>query len=102
MRSRIGLIMGLDVNELSAPDYEIMKRLDQLVCAHEAQVTSARSVQMAMQQLQHNFYSGYGEAMQYVGLAQDQVVGDKNLPTPSLSRPGLPQSGAPSSTHLPP
>ncbi|XP_065174959.1 coiled-coil domain-containing protein 170-like [Sycon ciliatum] len=81
LRASITMLLGLDISELSVPDYQVMARLEQLVKAHENHVSTARGVQSALQQLQSNFYSGCDEALQLVGSSGTRSARSNHMPS---------------------
>uniref|UniRef100_A0A1I8J700 Uncharacterized protein n=1 Tax=Macrostomum lignano TaxID=282301 RepID=A0A1I8J700_9PLAT len=61
----VGRMLGLDVESLAVPDYEIVNRLERLIQAHQSNVYTAVSANEAMQDMQASFLDGYTDAQRH-------------------------------------
>ncbi|EDO48576.1 predicted protein [Nematostella vectensis] len=62
-RQVLARLLGLDVNNLSVPDYDIISRLERLVQAHHAHSITTHSLEGSLQDLENGFRSGYDDAI---------------------------------------
>ncbi|XP_031554608.1 coiled-coil domain-containing protein 170-like [Actinia tenebrosa] len=62
-RQVLARLLGLDVNNLSVPDYEIIARLERLVQAHHAHSITTHSLEGSLQDMEHGFRNGYEDAI---------------------------------------
>uniref|UniRef100_A0A1I8G8S9 Coiled-coil domain-containing protein 170 n=1 Tax=Macrostomum lignano TaxID=282301 RepID=A0A1I8G8S9_9PLAT len=65
LRAVVGRMLGLDVESLAVPDYEIVNRLERLIQAHQSNVYTAVSANEAMQDMQASFLDGYTDAQRH-------------------------------------
>lgn len=62
-RQVLARLLGLDINTLSVPDYEIISRLERLVQAHHAHSITTHSLEASLQDMESGFRSGYDDAV---------------------------------------
>lgn len=62
-RQVLARLLGLDINTLSVPDYEIIARLERLVQAHHAHSITTHSLEGSLQDMQEGFRNGYDDAI---------------------------------------
>lgn len=55
-------MLGLDINTLAIPDYEIISRLESLIQAHHTQAFTTCSLDDALADLGDGFITGYEQA----------------------------------------
>lgn len=60
-------MLGLDVNTLAVPDYEIISRLEKLVQAHHAHTLTNWTMDHALGDMEDGLRSGYPDAKLYLG-----------------------------------
>lgn len=63
-RNVISRMLGLDINTLAIPDYEIISRLEKLIQAHHVTSISTLGLEEAMAGMEDGFVNGYQEAQQ--------------------------------------
>ena len=56
-------LLGLDVNNLAVPDFEIISRLERLVQAHHAHAVTTHSLETSLQNMDARYRAGYEDAM---------------------------------------
>jgi hypothetical protein len=56
-------LLGLDVNSLAVPDFEIISRLERLVQAHHAHTVTTHSLETSLQDMDARYRAGYEDAM---------------------------------------
>ena len=56
-------LLGLDIQNLSIPDFEIISRLERLVQAHHAHAISSHSLETSLTHMDARYRSGYEDAM---------------------------------------
>lgn len=69
LRQVISRMLGLDVNTLAIPDYELISRLEKLVVANQANAATAIVLDSAIADLGDGFRSGYHDAGRSLALA---------------------------------
>lgn len=57
-------MLGLDVNTLAVPDYEILSRLEKLILANQSNAATAIALDTALEDLGDGFRAGYSDATQ--------------------------------------
>ena len=62
-RQVLARLLGLDVETLSVPDYEIISRLERLVQAHHAHSITTHSLETSLQDMECGFRAGYDDAV---------------------------------------
>lgn len=62
-RQVLARLLGLDINTLSVPDYEIISRLERLVQAHHAHSITTHSLEASLQDMESGFRAGYDDAV---------------------------------------
>ncbi|CAH1792732.1 unnamed protein product [Owenia fusiformis] len=67
MRSVIARMLGLEVNSLAVPDYEIISRLEKLVLANKTHAFTTLTLDSALEDMEDGFKSGYIEATRTLG-----------------------------------
>ncbi|XP_041353054.1 coiled-coil domain-containing protein 170-like [Gigantopelta aegis] len=58
-RNVVSRMLGLDMNTLAVPDYEIISRLEKLIGAHHAQVFTTTNLEEALADMEDGFVSDY-------------------------------------------
>ncbi|KAL5009306.1 hypothetical protein ScPMuIL_014887 [Solemya velum] len=58
-RNVVSRMLGLDINTLAIPDYEIISRLEKLIQAHHTHAFTTMSMEDAMADMEDGFLSGY-------------------------------------------
>ena len=59
-------MLGLDMNTLAVPDYEIISRLEKLIEVHHAQVFSSTNLEEALADMEDGFVSDYDASRRVV------------------------------------
>lgn len=67
LRTVVARMLGLDINTLAVPDYEIISRLEKLVQAHHAHSLTNWSLERALEDAEDGFRTGYEDARIYLG-----------------------------------
>ncbi|XP_067938606.1 coiled-coil domain-containing protein 170-like [Watersipora subatra] len=67
LRTVVARMLGLDVNTLAVPDYEIISRLEKLVQAHHAHTLTNWTMDHALGDMEDGLRSGYPDAKLYLG-----------------------------------
>jgi len=62
-RQVLARLLGLEVENLSVPDYEIISRLERLVQAHHAHSITTHSLETSLQDMESGFRAGYDDAV---------------------------------------
>ncbi|XP_028398523.1 coiled-coil domain-containing protein 170-like [Dendronephthya gigantea] len=62
-RQVLAKLLGLDVNSLAVPDFEIISRLERLVQAHHAHTVTTHSLETSLQDMDSRYRAGYEDAM---------------------------------------
>ena len=55
-------MLGLDINSLAIPDYEIISRLEKLILANSTNAATAIALDSALEDMGDGFRAGYNEA----------------------------------------
>lgn len=66
-RNVVARMLGLDINTLAVPDYEIISRLEKLIQAHHSHAFSTMSMEEALADMEDGFLSGYEDYRQTLG-----------------------------------
>ena len=61
-RQVIARMLGLDVNSLAVPDYEIIARLEKLILANKSNVATVVALDTALDDMEDGFRAGYEDA----------------------------------------
>lgn len=69
LRQVISRMLGLDLNSLAIPDYELITRLEKLVLANQANAATAVVLDSAIADLGDGFRAGYHDAARSVAIA---------------------------------
>lgn len=59
LRCVIARMLGLAIDTLAVPDYEVVTRLEQLILANQANAASAFALDTAIADLGNGFHAGY-------------------------------------------
>lgn len=70
----VARMLGLDVNTLAVPDYEIISRLEKLIQAHHAHTLTNWSLDQTLENMEDGLRSGYTNAKIYLGEPRTQEV----------------------------
>lgn len=62
-------MLGLDLNSLAIPDYELITRLEKLILANQANAATAVVLDSAIADLGDGFHAGYHDAARSVAIA---------------------------------
>lgn len=62
LRQVISRMLGMDVNSLAVPDYEIIARLEKLILANQANASTAIALDTALLDVSEGFRAGYEDA----------------------------------------
>ncbi|XP_071164540.1 coiled-coil domain-containing protein 170-like [Mytilus edulis] len=74
-RNVICRMLGLDINTLAIPDYEIISRLEKLIQAHHTHAFTTMSMEEALADMEDGFVSGYEDYRQTVNTSnQTQTI----------------------------
>jgi hypothetical protein len=74
LRCVIARMLGLAIDTLAVPDYEVITRLEQLILANQANATTAFVLDSAIADLGAGFHAGYRGRVPVVG-AKTPLVG---------------------------
>lgn len=55
-------MLGLDINSLAIPDYEIVSRLEKLILANSTNAATAIALDSALEDMGDGFRAGYNDA----------------------------------------
>ena len=72
MRQVIARMLGMDVNTLAVPDYEILSRLEKLILANQSNAATAIALDTALEDLGDGFRAGYDDATKALTVATKQ------------------------------
>ena len=67
LRQVVARMLGLDVNSLAVPDYEIIARLEKLILANQSNVATVVALDSALEDVSDGFRSGYHQAARVLG-----------------------------------
>ena len=67
-------MLGLDINTLAVPDYEIISRLEKLINAHHSHTFTTMSLEEALAKVEDGFVSGYEEYKNTIGASESQNI----------------------------
>ena len=56
-------LLGLDVQNLSVPDFEIISRIERLVQAHHSHAITAHNLETSLHDMDKRYRAGYEDAM---------------------------------------
>ncbi|XP_074661960.1 coiled-coil domain-containing protein 170-like [Tubulanus polymorphus] len=62
LRKVIARMLGLDLNSLAVPDYEIINRLEKLIQAHQSASLSGIAIESAFSDLEDGYQAGFNDA----------------------------------------
>ncbi|XP_062614112.1 coiled-coil domain-containing protein 170-like [Saccostrea cucullata] len=66
-RNVVSRMLGLDINTLAVPDYEIISRLEKLIQAHHTHAFNTLSMEEALADMEDGFLSGYEDYRRTLG-----------------------------------
>lgn len=67
-------MLGLDMNTLAIPDYEIITRLEKLITAHHSHAFTTLSMEEALADMEDGFFSGYCDYKNTIGASESQNI----------------------------
>lgn len=67
-------MLGLDVNTLAVPDYEIISRMEKLIQAHHAHTLTNWSLDQTLESMEDGYRAGYTDARIYLGEPRTQEM----------------------------
>ena len=67
LRQVMARMLGLDVNSLAVPDYEIIARLEKLILANQSNAATVVALDTALEDVSEGFRVGYENATRTVG-----------------------------------
>lgn len=73
-RNVVARMLGLDINTLAIPDYEIISRLEKLINAHHSHTFTTLSLEEALADMEDGFFTGYQEYRNTVGASESQNI----------------------------
>ena len=62
-RQVIASVLGLEIRNLSVPDYDIISRLEKIVKAYQAHSVAAHSLENTLHGMNSDFRTGYEDAI---------------------------------------
>ncbi|KAF6021904.1 CCDC170 [Bugula neritina] len=86
LRTVLARMLGLDVNTLAVPDYEIISRLEKLIQAHHAHTLTNWTMDHALGDMEEGLRSGYPDAKIYLGEPRGQPEMHTQMRRPSSER----------------
>lgn len=66
LRQVISRMLGLDINTLAVPDYEIISRLEKLILAHQSSAVANATVDTVLGDMEEGFRAGYNGATKII------------------------------------
>lgn len=66
-RNVVARMLGLDINTLAIPDYEIISRLEKLIQAHHTHAFTTMSMEEAVADMEDGFFSGHEDYHRTMG-----------------------------------
>ena len=66
LRQVLARMLGLDVNTLAVPDYEIIARLEKLILANQSNVATVVALDTALEDVSDGFRAGYENAQRTI------------------------------------
>ncbi|XP_052275210.1 LOW QUALITY PROTEIN: coiled-coil domain-containing protein 170-like [Dreissena polymorpha] len=73
-RSVVSRMLGLDINTLAIPDYEIISQLEKLIQAHHSHTFTTLSLEEALADMEDGFFSGYSDYKNTVGASESMNI----------------------------
>lgn len=73
-RNVIARMLGLDMNTLAIPDYEIISRLEKLIQAHHSHAFTSLNVEEAFADMEDGFISGYEEYRRSAASSESSTI----------------------------
>ncbi|KAL4237945.1 hypothetical protein ACF0H5_002655 [Mactra antiquata] len=73
-RNVVARMLGLDINTLAIPDYEIITRLEKLITAHHSHTFTTLSLEEALADMEDGFFSGYCDYKNTIGASESQNI----------------------------
>lgn len=67
LRQVIAKMLGLEINTLAVPDYEIISRLEKLIQAHHTHTVNAMGLESALEDMEDGFRVGYEDSRLLLG-----------------------------------
>ena len=62
LRQVLARMLGLDVNTLAVPDYEIISRLEKLILANQSHITASSVIDTTLNTMNDSFCAGYNDS----------------------------------------
>lgn len=78
-------MLGLDVNTLAVPDYEILSRLEKLILANQSNAATAVALDTALDDISDGFRAGYDDASRALTMATRARTSTRRMHTRSRS-----------------
>lgn len=69
-RNVVARMLGLDINTLAVPDYEIISRLEKLIQAHHSYAFTTMSLEEALADVEDGFFKGYEDYRNTIGASE--------------------------------
>ena len=73
-------MLGLDVNTLAVPDFEIISRLEKLILANQGNASTALALDTAILDMEDSFRAGYEDATQALNSTKATRVATAKAP----------------------
>ncbi|XP_045163398.2 coiled-coil domain-containing protein 170-like isoform X2 [Mercenaria mercenaria] len=73
-RQVVARMLGLNINTLAIPDYEIISRLEKLIQAHHSHTFTTLSMEEALADMEDGFFSGYDDYRNTMGATESQNI----------------------------
>jgi hypothetical protein len=67
-RNVVARMLGLDINTLAVPDYEIISRLEKLIQGYHSHTFTTMSMEEALADMEDGFVSGYDDYRRTLGM----------------------------------
>lgn len=91
-------MLGLDINALAVPDYEIISRLEKLVLANQSSAATVVAFDTALSDMDESFRTGYttaSRALRPPRASRSLARGVRTAPHPAVIRSGRTRSLSP-------
>ncbi|KAI0225840.1 hypothetical protein LSAT2_023409 [Lamellibrachia satsuma] len=85
-RQVIARMLGLDVNSLAVPDYEIIARLEKLILANKSNVATVVALDTALDDMEDGFRAGYQDASRVLAAVPRARSPVRRMGPPARSR----------------
>ncbi|XP_060552533.1 coiled-coil domain-containing protein 170-like isoform X1 [Ruditapes philippinarum] len=73
-RHVVARMLGLDINTLAIPDYEIISRLEKLISAHHSHTFTTLSLEEALADMEDGFFCGYRDHQHTMGETESHNI----------------------------